>query len=80
MYSALQVVEAHFNFCKMSITFLITTWLATLTLFVIVFCFGKVRSSVHFNVNVKTFHVEQNVKYARFYVNGMPDVIFLGDW
>ena len=48
-------------------------------IFVIAFCFGKVRSFVRFNVDVKPFHVVQNVKYVRFYVDGMPNVIFLGD-
>ena len=79
MHSALQCVEPYFNLYEMSIPLLVIVWLATLALFVLAFYFGKVRSSVHFNVNVKSFHIVQNVKYARFYVDGMPDVIFVGD-
>ena len=79
MHSALQTLEPKFNFYEMSIPLLVTTWLATLALFVLAFCFRKVRSSVRLNVDVKSFHVIQNIKYARFYVDGMPDVIFVGD-
>ena len=79
MHSALQTLEPEFNFYEMSILLLVTAWLATLALFVFAFCFGKVRSSVRLNVDVKSFHVIQNVKYARFYIDGMPDVVFVGD-
>ena len=77
MSSALHVVDPELKFSEMSILLVLTAWLATLTLFVIAFCFGKTMTSMRFNVDVKVFNVVQNVKYARFYVNGIPDVIFL---
>ena len=60
----------------MSTLFFFTSWIATLALFLIAFYLGKAKSSVCLNVHMKLINVVQNVKYNKFYVDGIPDVVF----
>ena len=70
MSNALHIVDLEFKFSEMLILLFVTAWLPTVTLFKIAFCFRKAKRSTCFNVDDKVFIVVQDVKYARFYVDG----------